>query len=142
MTSDEIIDMIVRHEGYSDRVYLDTVGIPTGGYGHAFVVGSYIPPHIAHQFLWLDVKNAMDDYEKLKLDLDPVRRAVVVNMLFNLGLTRFKRFEDLIAALRVHDYAAAKKEILDSKYAKQVKGRAVELAEMMLTGKLNKETKT
>ena len=132
--SDELFDMIRRHEGYSGSVYLDSVGVPTGGYGHAFLVGSEIPQYIAEKFLWLDVYQASKDYDTFDFDLDPTRRGVVINMLFNLGRTRFGGFNSLIGALREKNWKKAHDEMLDSKWATQVKGRAIELAEIMLTG--------
>lgn len=134
MNSDEIFDMIRRHEGYSDTVYLDTEGVPTGGYGHAFLVGSKISSYIANALLWLDAKTAFDDYDSLNLELDLVRRAVLIDMLFNLGRTKLLKFRKFLAALRAGDYELASVEMLDSKWAGQVKGRAIELAEMMKKG--------
>ena len=40
--------------GYVDRVYLDTKGIPTGGKGHAFHVGSYVPVEASDAFFKQD----------------------------------------------------------------------------------------
>jgi len=37
MIEPEIKKMIQRHEGYRPYVYYDTLGFPTGGYGHAFL---------------------------------------------------------------------------------------------------------
>ena len=137
MTYDEMATMIRRHEGYSTKVYLDTVGVPTGGYGHAFLPGSPIPPHIADQFLWLDIKQAMEDYDTLDLHLDETRRGVIINMLFNLGKNKFLGFKKLISALKCGDYDKAHDEMLDSKWAAQVKTRAVELANIMQTGEMS-----
>ena len=134
MTSDEIMGMIRVHEGYSETVYLDTAGVPTGGYGHAFIVGSHIPVYVAAHLFWQDVKQAMDDYETLGLELDGVRRGVLVDMLFNLGLTKLLGFVKMLDALRAGDYTKASLEMKDSDWYGQVKSRAVKLAEMMRTG--------
>jgi len=136
MTHDEIVDMIRRHEGFRDEVYLDTEGVPTCGYGHAFIVGSHIPVEVAERLLWHDTKAAFDDYDTFHFDLDPVRRGVIINMLFNLGRSRFSRFKKTIAALRAKDYDTAAVEMMDSKWARQVKTRAVELSEIMRTGEV------
>ena len=55
-------------------------------------------------------------------------------MMFNLGPTRLSGFHDLLRAIRDKDYTAAKEAMLDSKWAMQVKGRAVRLATIMETG--------
>lgn len=135
MDLNDIIAMIKRHEGYRGYVYIDTEGIPTGGWGHAFHAGSRITESVAEQFLDQDVAMAIDDYDSMKLDLDVVRRAVLIDMLFNLGLPKLREFEKFLAALGKRDYRTAKIEMLDSKWAGQVGRRAFELAEMMETGK-------
>lgn len=63
------------------------------------------------------------------------RQDVIINMVFNLGLTKFLRFKKMIKALEDKNYDKASEEMLDSKWAKQVKGRAIELAQIMSTGR-------
>ena len=136
MTNKEIMEMIKAHEGYSETVYLDTEGVSTGGYGHAFIVGSKIPHKVASELFWHDVHQAIGDYGTLGLELDPVRRGVLIDMLFNLGITKLRKFVRFLSALRAGDYDDASLEMMDSKWAGQVKGRAVKLAEMMRTGEI------
>ncbi len=134
MNTDQIADMIKKHEGLSLTVYNDTEGIPTVGYGHALHPGSKIPIHAANILFYQDFWTAYEDYEKLNLDLDPVRKAVVIDMLFNLGWKRFHTFKRMIAALKLGNYRIASKEMLNSKWAGQVGKRATKLARMMEIG--------
>ena len=67
--------------------------------------------------------------------LDDTRQRVVVEMIFNLGLSRFTKFKRTLAYLAAGMYDAAADEMVDSKWAAQVGKRAAELAEMMQTGK-------
>lgn len=134
MDDTKLKDMIKSHEGYRPYVYYDSLGFPTGGYGHAFLDRSPISHDVALLLFEEDFSLAVEDYNKLDLQLDSVRRAVVIDMLFNLGLTRFRGFRKTIKALRRGDYDTAAKEMLDSKWAKQVKSRAFRLARMMKTG--------
>jgi lysozyme len=128
-------EILKKHEGFREGIYIDTVGVPTGGYGHAFLRGSRLPKHIWEQIFEYDFGNAMKDYDKLNLDLSPARAAVIRNMLFNMGLHNVLEFKKMFAALRKGDYETAADEMLDSKWAKQVgPGRSDELAEMMRTG--------
>ena len=138
MTDDEIKEMIQRHEGYRPYVYYDSLGFPTAGYGHAFLPKSPISHDVAVLLFEEDFCRAKRDYDKLKLDLDPVRRGVVLDMLFNLGLSRFRVFEKMIAALSQGDYDKAADEMIDSLWYTQTKGRAKKLAEMMRTGNQQK----
>ena len=68
------------------------------------------------------------------LILGDVRQAVVVDMSFNLGLTRFSQFTQTLKAISAGNYAAASSYMLDSKWARQVGPRAQRLAKMMRTG--------
>ena len=55
-------------------------------------------------------------------------------MTFNLGSTRLSLFKKMHAAAAAGNYHVAAAEMLDSKWAGQVKGRADRLAEMMRSG--------
>jgi lysozyme len=59
---------------------------------------------------------------------------VLVDMIFNLGLTRFLLFKNLNAALAAGDYLRAAHEMLDSRWYRQVGRRARKLRHIMLTG--------
>ncbi len=135
MTDSEIQKMIKWHEGYNQTVYLDIVGIPTGGYGHAFNVGSTLPDAVWELIFRYDYTQAVNDYEVLDLQLDPVRKAVVIDMLFNLGLPRMLKFKNTLAAMRAGDWEAAAQGMENSKWYGQTRTRAVELVRMMRTGK-------
>ena len=50
-------------------------------------------------------------------------------MVFNLGMNGFKKFKKMIAAIEKGDDKEVVNEMLDSKWAHQVKGRAWELAD-------------
>lgn len=73
--------------------------------------------------------------------LSEVRQDVVLNMIFNLGVVRFKGFKKMISALLRQDYSKAADEMLSSKWASQVKGRATMLAKMMKENKYPEELK-
>ena len=53
---------------------------------------------------------------------------VLANMCFNMGLSRLLGFKKALLALHVGHYLAASDELLDSRWAKQVKLRAHRLA--------------
>ena len=58
---------------------------------------------------------------------------VVMNMIFNMG-NRFDAFKKMHAAMDAGDYAEAAVQMLDSRWAAQVKGRANMLADQMREG--------
>lgn len=66
--------------------------------------------------------------------LSPARRIVVLSMVFNLGMPRFKKFKKTISYIEETNFTAAAKEMTNSLWARQVKNRAKRLAQMMQTG--------
>jgi lysozyme len=66
--------------------------------------------------------------------LSDARKAVLVNMAFNLGQTRLAGFQRLREAVKKLDWEQAAAEMLDSLWAKQVGQRAVRLANQMRQG--------
>ncbi len=127
--------LIARHEGLRLKPYKDSVGKISIGYGRNLEdVG--ISEAEAESMLTQDVTIAYADAQKFEWfkDLNGPRRAVIVNMIFNLGFTRFNGFKNTILFIEKGMFIAAGEEMLDSKWAKQVKGRALELSGMMKTG--------
>lgn len=126
-------DWLIRHEGIKGKLYYDTEGVATIGCGRNLEdVGlSYDEAMLLldndikrvlyacrHEFRWFG-------------DLDEDRQTVVASMVFNLGLNGFLQFKKMIAAIERDDYVEAAKEMMRSKWADQVKGRAAELANLM-----------
>lgn len=138
MNDKEVMDQIKRHEGYRETVYYDSVGVPTVGYGHALLEGSRVPAIVADILFEQDFNDAVKDYTILTnrwgLDLNPVRRCVIIDMLFNLGMARLAKFQKFLGALQEKNYDKAADEMLDSKWATQVGKRADELAKKMREG--------
>lgn len=127
-----LIELLKRHEGYSRIVYRCTANRQTIGFGRNLDdVG--IDREEAEYLLRRDIQRAED---KLQSEgyfnlLSDVRKAVLISMVFNLGWGGFLAFQNMRARLRQGDFVGAASEMLISKWANQVKGRAAELAQMM-----------
>lgn len=125
-------------EGFRSQVYRDSEGWLTIGYGRLLEPskGGGISKDEAEYLLANDLRVAERLCEGMEpyLELSPVRQAVLVNMCVNLGPAKLKAFRRMFSALVQQDYAHAAAEMLDSKWATQVKGRATRLAEQMKTG--------
>ena len=134
MTPNEIRKMIKRHEGYRDKVYKDSLGNLTCGYGHYLAEGSEISKSIADELFTTDMINAFADYYRLGLELDSVREAVLIDMIFNMGLAGVRKFKKMLMAIAEKDYFSAADEMEKSLWAEQVGIRATELSHMMRTG--------
>lgn len=70
---------------------------------------------------------AVPFYDRLPSD----KKEILLNMCFNLGLTRLQGFRRMLAAMAVNDWESAAKEMADSDWAKQVGDRAKRLMEKM-----------
>lgn len=66
--------------------------------------------------------------------LNDPRRAVLIDLAFNLGSPRLSGFVKMLDAIRAEDWKKAKAELLDSVYAAQVPKRANTNASVFLTG--------
>jgi len=127
---------IKRHEGFSDEPYRCPAGYWTVGYGHFMGQGGCkISQRVADALLDEDIDKATFGVASLGFDfLDQARTEVLIEMAFNLGLKGLMRFKKMMAALEAENYEAAADEMLDSKWAKQVTRRAVELSDVMRSG--------
>ena len=140
MSKASMREMIIRHEGYRDEVYLCPNLFPTIGVGHkltekdTFKKGVKYPKETLMKILDTDIANA-EFYSRMLVgdwDLPEVAKEVITMMIFqigNHGITKFKKF---LKALKEKDYATAKLEMLDSKWARSDSPhRAQELADII-----------
>jgi lysozyme len=134
-------DQLVRHEGEKLHAYQDSLGYWTIGVGRLIDVrkGGGITQSESRYLLGHDIDSKVQDvYQRLPWvaqQADP-RQIVLVNMAFNLGIAGLVGFKNTLAHVREGRYDAAAEGMLASKWAAQVKGRAVELAGIMRTGEL------
>ena len=132
--SDIAFPRIKEAEGYRARIYTDTVGVRTIGYGCALDIGWPEPFAAAVAKLQIEAAELECEAFDWYRDLDPMRQSVVIEMVFNLGMAKFQGFRHLIDAISRKDYATAAREMLSSLWARQVKGRAIRLAHIIETG--------
>jgi lysozyme len=124
------------HEGVEHKPYKCTAGYLTIGVGRNIEERGLSDDEIDY-ILQNDVNIVTDELVATfdwYPDLDPIRQRVVVDMVFNLGMPRFKQFQNMIAAIEAGDWMEASDEMMDSRWAQQVGLRASRLAEMMETG--------
>jgi len=132
---------IKEHEGFSPTVYEDTLGYKTVGYGHLvtlkdeFVIGEVYSTDDLEDVFEDDYKIAFDNAHDLLEDEDvpfhETVESVLIEMAFQLGLPRLKKFVNFIQGLKDQDYKKASDEMIDSRWAKQTPNRAEGLANMI-----------
>ena len=153
----DLIDKLVVADGLRLQVYKDTLGIDTIGIGRNLEDRGISKeeldwmdiPSIDHVYEWgiteADaVYLATNDVQIVEEELvrahpcvdrlDSVRQLILIDMAFNMGVPRLCKFKKMWAAVEAEDFPTAAKEMLDSRWAKQVKGRATKLANAMHNG--------
>lgn len=138
--TDQLIDDLKRHEGKKMKkgrhvVYKCPAGYSTLGYGRNVERG--ITEAEAVYLLNNDIKWTVRELQEsfpFFNGLSTVRKEVIINMCFNIGLPRLKKFKKMLAALEDVRFGVAAVEMLDSKWARQVGPRAKELSRRMLEG--------
>jgi lysozyme len=129
-------EMLIRHEGLKLKPYRCTAGKITIGVGRN-IQDNGITEAEAKMMLRYDIEVARIPLLKFKwfINLNDARKDAIINMVFNLGLTKFLKFKDTIKFLESENYTQAAKEMRDSEWAKQVGLRAIELAKIIEIGK-------
>lgn len=133
-------DMLVRHEGEVLHAYQDSEGYWTIGVGILIDKrGGGITQEESRYLLKNRIQKVAAEAQAFPWyhKLNNPRKQVILNMLYNLGKPRFLKFKRMIAAIEKDDYATAARELMDSKYARQVGQRAVELSTILYTGELS-----
>lgn len=147
------IDYIKTNEGYRDTIYNDTKGLKTIGYGFNLTdteTARLLPYEVVSgkrkitreeadlvfsKRLNIAMKDAISFMggQENYANLTDSQKKGLIDMAYNLGLTRLNKFEKLREALFNGDKLRAKDEVLDSKYAREdVPNRALKNANLML----------
>ncbi len=135
---ERIKEQLVRHEGLRLKPYRCTAGKLTIGYGRN-LDDCGISQTEAYLLLENDIQNCekqlLDEIPEIYNCLDEVRKSVLLNMCFNLGIGGLLEFNNTLAFIAAGDWERAANGMLASKWAKQVGRRAIELSELMRKGK-------
>jgi lysozyme len=150
----------MKHEGLSLTEYRDSTGNRTIGYGwnldvHPLPEGIGFAPKgkparlnttseavklldISVKTHWQDLINALPwvEQQNTTTNWNEARQAALLDMAFNMGITTLLEFKNTLNLMRLGQYDEAAKNMMQSKWAMQVKGRAVTLSNIIKTGKV------
>ena len=136
--SNNVIGMIKQHEGFRDKPYRCTAGKLTIGYGRNLDdVG--ISNREATVLLYNDIIEATESvrvvFSGFKFDeFSENRQAALIDMMFNLGRSRFIKFKKMITAIRYKDWNEAADQAKDSRWFSQVGERGVKIVRLLREG--------
>ncbi len=141
----KLIEQLKRHEGFRKTAYKCTAGKWTIGYGcnldamgvdHEGLVWneSYAEHVLIDKVDAICVEMGVVKISDSNYEEDAAADALI-NMAFNLGCSGLGKFKKMLEAVINDDLETASKEMLDSRWAKQVGARAVELAEQVRTNR-------
>jgi lysozyme len=134
---DKLLESVKKHEGYRNKVYLDTLNKRTVGVGHLCVEdfwedGKEYEESFLMEILEKDLQSAIDQADdKCKdLKISDDAKIIIIEMIFQLGGNGVSKFRKMWQALQQDppDYAEASVQMLDSRWAKQTPNRAQEMA--------------
>lgn len=152
-----VIDLVLRHEGFRAQVYCDQCGEPlvktatewrcrcfhlnrtpgniTVGIGTR-VDGAGITMLEARAVVFQRISRLGAEIGEARVlaRLDQARLAAMLDMAYNLGAHGLLEFTEMIACLEKHDFDGAADAVLHSKWASQVPARAADCAFMLRTG--------
>ena len=134
----KLIEQLKRHEGVRTHAYQCTANMTTVGVGRNIDEDGGLGLSIDEiEFLLAnDIRRCKQELIALPWfpEIDSVRQDALINLCFNLGMTRLLGFKNALTAMSVGDYDLAADEFMDSRWAKQVGSRANEVCEMIRSG--------
>ena len=148
MNKEILKEQIKRHEGEVLEIYKDSLGYLTFGVGHLVKegdpefgqpAGTPVSQERVDEVYELDFEKHVEetvhvfeskggeDFYSLPEDI----QHVLINMTFNLGGTRFGKFNNMWKGVIENDWAKVAVEMEDSRWFKQVGRRSIELQEIV-----------
>lgn len=149
-------DLLVKHEGERFKAYKCPAGKRTIGIGHN-LDDNGLPPSVAARMTLSDIlANGIDHETSREIfaydlaiaerdakqfaglaweSMNNARRAALIDMAFQLGLSRLSGFKGMRKAMQTGNWNQVAYETLDSKYAQRdTPARAREIAQIFKTG--------
>lgn len=138
LTFSVALEELKKEEGFSGKVYKCPAGKNTIGFGRNLDdVG--ITKEEAEFLLKNDIMKCDKELSELipfYNKLNPARQYVILSMCFNLGFAGLLKFKKMLKAIQEENFTKASTEMLDSKWAMQVKNRAIKLSYIMKSGEI------
>lgn len=130
INKDRLTEQLMVHEGLKLQPYKCTAGKLTIGVGRNLDdVG--ITDIEAKFMLENDIARCLGECARefdWFIDAPELIKEAVINLVFNMGISRFRKFKKTIEHLSNKEYTLAGAELLNSRYAEQVPRRSEQIA--------------
>ena len=139
---EKLIATLKRHEGVKTHAYRDSLGVLTIGCGRNINNSSKHKgigismdeiEYMLQNDIARTIKELSQEYPWFNDMEEGARRDGIINMHFNLGRFRFASFKLALIHMENGSHDKAATEFLNSRWAKQVKGRSLEVTDMIKT---------
>ena len=133
----KLIEQLKIHEGVKLKPYKCSAGKLTIGVGKN-IEDNGITLEEAEYLLQNDIAEARSQLLHAfpwMGEFNDARISAMINFTFNVGIGTVKKFENTLAYMQSGDWDKAADEMMDSRWARQVGNRALEVTEQIRTGK-------
>ena len=142
MSYEELSESVKLSEGFRNKIYQDTEGFDTIGWGHKvvaadnFIAGKEYTEEELQTVFDKDLSRAIAQMKQLCAqnnitDLPEKAEHVITEMCFQLGQTGVSKFKNMWKCLQEGNFIGASYEMLDSKWNKQTPNRCKKLSDLM-----------
>ncbi len=133
-----LINMLKRHEGVRNKVYMCPAGYETIGVGRNISEsGLGLSEDEVEYLLKNDIlrcrNELLGEYDWFE-NLDSVRQEAMIDLSFNLGQTKLRTFVKALGHMADGNYEEAGREFYNSRWAEQVGDRSLEVCQMISSG--------
>ena len=142
MSYQELSDAVKLSEGFRNKIYTDTEGFDTIGWGHKvvhtdpFVPGKEYTEEELQEVFDKDLGKAVNQAKQLMTEhsidsLPEKAEHVITEMCFQLGKYGVAKFKNMWKCLQEGNFIGASYEMLDSRWYKQTPNRCKKLSDVM-----------
>ena len=143
-----LADRVKQNEGFRNKIYKDTLGFATIGYGHKVVEGDPFEDSDSNfedfdkeqleEVFKTDLEHAQLLCENmfmcdLSYDAPELLKEIYTEMIFQLGPGGVSKFKKTFDYVKMKKFKEASIEMLDSRWNKQTPNRAKHLSDLMAT---------
>ena len=124
-----LLESIKKHEGFRSKPYPDPLhgwDVPTFGIGFTYITEEESEYLLGRRVA--TIKERLSTSIPKFTALPESIQNILIEMAFQLGVAGLLKFKKALAAISIGDYEEAAKEMLDSKWARQVPRRAAAMS--------------